>query len=90
MLRHAAATYPPMHRTGGEGILSFPSRVRLALAVCSFVVTLALPHPEGIWYFGRRPQWLIAIDVLGLEMGPSTDPALLGWIPLVVLKMLLV
>jgi hypothetical protein len=54
------------------------------------VASLALPHPEGIWYFGRRPQWLVAIDVQGLEIGPTNDPALLGWIPLVVFKMLVV
>ena len=64
--------------------------MRLALGVLLFFAAFALPHPRGIWYFGTHPQWLVAIDVQGLEVGPSSDPSVLGWIPLVVLKMLAV
>ena len=61
---------------------------RLALAVALFFAALLLPHPEGIWYFGPRPHWLVAIGVQGLDIGPSSGSAYLGWTPLVVLKML--
>ncbi|MGF1634789.1 MAG: hypothetical protein ACFCVE_13130 [Phycisphaerae bacterium] len=64
--------------------------LRVALPVALCFAAFAVPHPEGIWYLGRNPQWLVAIDVQGLEIGPSSGPACLGWIPLVVLKMLAV
>jgi hypothetical protein len=70
--------------------LAKAASLRVALGVLLFFAALVLPHPRGIWYFGSRPQWLVAIDVQGLELGPSSNPAVLGSIPLVVLKMLVV
>jgi hypothetical protein len=60
----------------------------VAAAFVLFVAAFALPHPEGIWYFGSRPQWLLAIDHSGLAFGPTGRSVLLGWIPLIVAKLL--
>lgn len=63
---------------------------RAVLAFCLFVAAVFLPHPQGIWYFGHRPQWTIAIDSAGLTIGHYPDPMSLGWVPLLVLKMIVV
>jgi hypothetical protein len=55
--------------------------------VVLFVAALALPHPEGIWYFGHRPQWMVAIDHGGLTIARSSNVASLGWFPLLVAKL---
>jgi hypothetical protein len=82
--------YAPPAGSSRLAALAKAGGIRLALGVVLFVAAIALPHPHGIWYFGGHPRWLVAIDVQGLEIGPSSHPALLGWIPLVVLKMLVV
>ena len=70
--------------------------VKLALRFASWVVVVSLmfvaaillPHPTGIWYFGRRPQWLIAIDSAGLTIGPAdTAFRAIGWWPVLTAKM---
>src|SRR5687767_14426751 len=60
------------------------------VGVVLLVIACAVPHPQGIWYFGGRPHWLIAIDHAGLTVGRSSDPVLLGWIPLMALKLVVV
>ena len=49
-----------------------------------------LPAPQGIWYFGQRPQWVLAIDSAGLTLGPYERPVrVLGFVPLVALELVL-
>ena len=57
------------------------------------VVLYAALHafPEGYWYVGRRPQWVIWIDAQdGLTIGPSYDPWKFGIVPVIVGQLLLV
>jgi hypothetical protein len=60
--------------------------IRFAIAIVLFVAAIALPHPHGIWYFGPRPQWLVAIDCAGIAVGRQDHPVLLGRAPLFALK----
>src|SRR5688500_13875658 len=47
--------------------------------------------PDGSWYVGRRPQWVIWIDLHhGLTIGPTYDPWNFGIVPVVVGYLLLV
>jgi hypothetical protein len=63
--------------------------VWIVVAIILFAAAVALPHPTGIWYFGRNPQWLVAIDSAGLTIGRSDEgPRTSGWVPVIVAKLL--
>jgi hypothetical protein len=62
----------------------------VAVGVGLFLAAILLPHPQGIWYFGRRPQWLVALDHAGLTIGPSSDAVLLGRVPVLLVKLAVV
>lgn len=68
----------------------FPSWIvfRVAAWVGVIFAAFVVPLPSGIWYFGPRSQWLIAIEWSGLTVGSSRSPEVLGWWPLVTLKLL--
>lgn len=56
--------------------------VGLAFAAC------VIPVPRGIWYFGPRSQWTVAIERDGLALGSSTSAGVsLGWAPLIAIKL---
>ena len=63
---------------------------RVLLAICLYAGAMFLPHPQGIWYFGHRPQWTIGIDADGLTIGRYPDLLLRSWIPLVALKLIVI
>ena len=54
------------------------------LALLLFFVSLFLPVPRGTWYFGRHPQWIVAVDSAGLTLGPTSQAQIvLSFVPLV-------
>jgi hypothetical protein len=63
--------------------------VNLFIAGGLLFVAGALPHPQGIWYFGRYPKLVIAMDGRGLAVGrENPGPVDLGWFPLIGVKLL--
>lgn len=63
---------------------------RVAVAAVLFVAAVVVPFPEGIWYFGHRPQWIVAVDWAGLDVGPSGHTLSLGVVPVIAAKLLAV
>ena len=82
--------YAPPERPAWLVRLALAVAERVLIAAVLFVAALLVPHPEGIWYFGHRPQWMVAIDHAGLTIGPNSGPALLGWFPLLVAKLIVI
>lgn len=64
--------------------------VRVLIAILLVLGASLIPHPEGIWYVGRRPQWLVAIDHAGLALGTSSSTMYLGWTPVIAAKLFIV
>ena len=63
---------------------------QLLLGVILLFAVPFLPVPQGIWYFGHRPQWVLAIDSGGLTLGPYARPVkVLGFVPLIALELVL-
>ena len=82
--------YAPPQGQSRAATIAKAASARAVLAVCLFVAAVFVPHPQGIWYFGHRPQWTVAIDSAGLTIGRYPDPMSLGWVPLLVLKLIVV
>ncbi|MFT3786799.1 MAG: hypothetical protein QM770_11630 [Tepidisphaeraceae bacterium] len=82
--------YPQPARPFRTASLLTVGHARIAVAALLLYAAFALPHPEGIWYFGRNPQWLVAVQFDGVSIGPVDQPTSLGWLPLIVLKLCVV
>jgi hypothetical protein len=54
------------------------------------MLAFLLPQPHGIYYFGHRPQWMVAIDSAGLTIGTQEHPVLLGSMPVTIAMLLIV
>jgi hypothetical protein len=60
---HSILDYAPPPRRSSLVYRIFSRIGALVLVALVLVVAvLVLPHPEGIWYFGPRSQWVIAVE----------------------------
>lgn len=62
--------------------------VRITAWVVLVIAAVLIPLPQGIWYFGSHPKLLIAIEWSGLTVGTEKSSEVLGWIPLIAGKLI--
>ena len=86
-MSHEAHTLDYANRTNRSSVQWRHVLRRVLAWLVIAVLAVALPMPRGIWYFGPRSQWLVAVDWSGLTVGSSTSALSLGWLPLIAIKL---